>query len=217
MKKVMAGLGLVIGVLLGTALLMLNPVTLMQPRPVGLAGAVQALGWQDAGGSTGFAMTPAGVLGVAGDREKGAGLALPGIRYARAEVVALAGDSGMPEALGVRLSAIADENSLMKARLGIVTSWNLVWPQRGSVLLAGSENLWTPLRDGLWSAVRGRGWNPGRERYLLAPLPEAGTGLVVKRTGEFSGSGGAFREQFTPLASRPGDLTGQRELQLVLE
>ena len=141
----------------------------------------------------------------------------PAIRYARAEIVALSGDAGSPPALGVRLSAIARPNSLLRARLGLVTAWDVAWPEKGTVLLAGSENFWMPLRDGLWSGVRGRGFQPGGARYLLPPIPGLGSPTLVGGSGEFAGAHGAFREEFSPVPARPGDLVGLRQIQLAIE
>ena len=110
-----------------------------------------------------------------------------------------------------------DPSSLLRARLGVTTAWNIVWPGKGTVLLAGSENFWTPLRDGLWSAVRGRGFQPARARYPLPPVPGLGPPVLVGGSGEFTGAHGAFREEFMPERERPGDLTGSRRLQLAIE
>ncbi len=217
MKFLIAVAGLLIGAFLGMGALMLNPLTLMQPRPVGLSGAVHTLGWESGDGFRGFGLTPRGLLGAGSDRQPPTDFAEPGIRYARAEVVLLPADGDLPPALGVRLSAIARNNSLWQARLGVVTQWNIVWPGKGTVLLAGSENYWRPLRDGLWSAVRGRGFQPGQPRYLLAPMPDLRPPAIEAGSGVFAAARGAFREEFSPLAGRPGDLTGRRQLQLVLE
>lgn len=216
MKSVVAFLGLLIGSLLGGALVLLNPITLAQGTPAGLTGAVRTFTWAAGGGHRGFDLTPSGLLGGRGV-EPGAGFDDPGIRYARAEVVLLTGEPGAPAALGVRLSAVARPNALLKARLGTTTAWNLVWPERGTLLLAGSENYWAPLRDGLWSAVRGRGFTPGAARYPLPPLPGFGPPVLVRGTGAFEASKGGFREVFSPLPQAPAEFTGERQLYLALE
>ncbi len=208
--------GVLIGAFLGAALLMLNPITLTQTGPAGLAGAISALGWQSGGGYRGFAMTPAGLLGAEND-DPALDFKDAGIRYARVEVVALAGDPGAPPALGVRLSAIARQSALLRARLGVTTAWSIAWPEKGTVLLSGSENYWAPLRDGLWSAVRGRGFQPGGARYALPPMAGLGTPAIVSGSGELGGAHGAFREAFSPVRERPGDLIGSRQLQLAIE
>jgi hypothetical protein len=157
------------------------------------------------------------LLGAENVRQPGRDFPEPGIRYARAEAVLLPADGDLPPALGVRLSAIAGTNSLLKARLGVVTQWNIIWPGRGTALLAGSENFWRPLRDGLWSAVRGRGFEPGRPAYLLPPAPGLEAPALAAGSGAFAAARGAFREEFSPVADRPGDFTGRRQLQLALE
>lgn len=217
MKTLVAMAGLLVGALLGTALLMVNPIALMQPRPVALAGAVHTLGWSGSDGFLGFELTPRGLLGASGGRAPAREFTEPGIRHARVEAVLLPGDGTLPPALGLRLSALSEANSLLKASLGISAHWNIVWPGRGSVLLSGSENYWAPLRDGLWSAVRGRGFQPGAVRYLLPPMPGADAPAVVAGTGAFAASRGAFREELAPVAGNGGDFAGSRQLQLVLE
>ncbi len=215
MKAVIIIAGLVIGVFLGVAILMLNPITLGSRTPPGLAGAIRTFSWQDGTGYQGFAMTPAGLLGARG----ATGLAFKeaGIRYARAEIVSLTGEAGTAPALAVRLSAIARPNSLLQARLGVVTAWTIIWPGQGSLQLAGSENFWAPIRDGLWSALRGRGFRPGQARYPLPPVPGLGPGAMISGSGEFAAARVAFREEYSPLAGAPGDLVGLRQLHLAIE
>ena len=217
MRAIVAALGLLIGVLLGVALLLLNPLSFSQGTPAGLSGAVRVLGWESGGGFRGFELTPGGLLGWESAVGRAAAFGDPGLRHARVEIAALTEDAGGAQVLGVRLSAIGPQDALLQARLGVVTAWNLVWPGQGTVLLAGSENLWAPLRDGLWSAVRGRGFAPGDKRYALPPLPGSGAPLLVAGTGPFAGVRGGFREDFTPVAARPGDLTGARQLNLATE
>lgn len=215
-KLVVATVGLLIGIFLGAALLMLNPVILTQPGPVGLEGAVRSLEWGSGDGFRGFELTPSGLLGLDAGRDSRA-FAEPGIRFARVEVVGLSGEGGSLAALGVRLSWIARPNSLLQARLGVATAWNIVWPEKGTMFLAGSENFWSPLRDGLWSAVRGRGFQPRPKGYVLPPVPGMGSSKLMGGSGEFAGAHGAFRERFTPIRERPGDLVGRREIQFAVE
>jgi hypothetical protein len=212
---IIAGLG--VGVLLGVGLLSLNPIVWFHPPPVGLSGAVRTLGWESGGRFAGFPLTPGGLLGLSVPSDAGRVATERGVRLARAEAVLLTGDAELPAALGVRLSALAEENSLLRARFGIVTQWNIVWPGMGSVLLSGSENLWPPLRDGLWSALRGRGLRPTAVRYALSPLPGREAAGFALGTGAFAEAAGAFREEFSPVDGSAGDFTGRRQLQFTLE
>jgi hypothetical protein len=215
MKRMIGLGGFLIGLLLGVALLLTNPLQLTQGRPAPLSGAVNSLGWESSG-YRGMALTPGSLLGLGAPPPR-RGFADPAIAHARVEVVVLGGEPGNAPALGVRLSAVATQNSLLRASLGVQTAWNLLWPERGSLQLAGSENLWAPLRDGSWSAVRGRGFVPGASRYPLPPLPGAGAPLLVAGTGEFAAARGVFREEFAPAADAPAEFTGLRQLHYSIE
>lgn len=213
-RKFIVLLGLLLGVVLGITLLMLNPISLSQAAPAGLSGAVRLLDWRSSGGFRGMAMTPGGLLGWPGNA---AAFADPALRHVRVEVVVLDDDASGESVLGVRLSAVAAQDSLLQARLGVTTAWNLVWPGQGSVMLAGSENAWPVLRDGLWAFARGHGFRPGRDLYSLPPLPGAAAPALISGSGPFEGHRGSFREDFRPVDSRPGDLTGSRQLNLATE
>jgi hypothetical protein len=217
MKTLIAVAGLLIGAFLGGALLMLNPIALTQGTPAGLSGAVQTLGWEAGEDFRGFELTPRGLLGAGSATDADIEFQDPGIRHARAEIVLLTGEAGAPPALGIRLSAVARRNSLLQARLGIVTAWNIAWPGKGSLLLAGSENFWGPLRAGLWSAVRGRGFQPEPVRYPLPPVPGLGPPVLIGGSGEFAGVSGGFREEFSPAPTRPGEFTGLRRFNIAIE
>lgn len=206
--------GLLLGLAIGVGLLMVNPLSLSQAAPAGLSGAVRVLDWRSGGGFRGMPMTPGGLLGWSRGAD---GFADPALRHARVEVVVLDDDASGEKVLGVRMSAAAAQGSLLRARLGVTTAWNLVWPGRGSVMLAGSENAWPMLRDGLWALARGRGFRPGREHYPLPPLPGAGAPALVSGSGAFEGLRGSFREDYRPIASMPGDLIGSRQLSLATE
>ncbi len=209
-KVLLSGLGLAIGALLGGALLLLNPLALLQGRPAALSGPVLTLGWEAGGGYRGMPLTARGLLGGEGPLR----FEEPAIRHARVEVMALTPESGATPALGVRFASVSRLNSLLNARLGVETSTNVIWPARGTLFLAGSENFWPPLRDALWSAVRGRGLRPGEARYALAPLPGLGAPQIAAGTGEFAGVTGSFREEFAPAVTDPAEFTGLRQLHL---
>jgi hypothetical protein len=214
MKRLIGVVGFLAGLLLGGALLLLNPISLLQGQPVALAGAVRTFTWANSD-FTGMPLTPGGLLGLADAGPRGFGD--PGIRHARAEVVVLIEGPGDPPVLGVRFSGLPPQRELIRARLGVATAWNLLWPDRGSLQLAGSENLWGPLRDGAWSAVRGRGFTPGGSRYPLPPLPGAGPPALIAGTGQFATVRGVFREEFSPAPEAPDDFTGLRQLHLAIE
>jgi hypothetical protein len=210
-KYVVSATGVLIGMVLGLALLLLNPVSLLRDAPDSLPDPVRTLVWDGTRGFAGFPLGPGGFLGRASDGGDDA-FEEAGIHHVRAGIVALADDAGIPRALGVRLAAIASRNSLLQAQLGTVTGWNILWPGEGSVLLAGSEDYWPPLRDGMWYAARGRGFQL-RESYLLRPLPGTRPPTLISGSGPFAAASGAYRERFFPVAERPGDFSGKRQLE----
>jgi hypothetical protein len=215
-KVLIAFAGLLIGAFLGSAILLLNPIVLMHGGPPGLKGAIQSFGWDASRGFRGLELEPSSLLGLANDDDE-AGFRDAGIRYARAEIVLLTPEGGAPPALGVRLSAVARHNSLLQAELGIVSAWSIAWPGRGSVLLAGSENFWSPLRDGMWSAMRGRGFRPGASRYPLPPMPGLGAPVLVGGTGPYAAVEGSFREDFSPTEDPASGFVGLRQLDIAIE
>lgn len=216
MQKVIIVTGVLLGMLLGAAVLLFNPVALMRPALADLASPGRVLSSSGGTSSAGFALSPRGLLGMDSGPAPAAAFNDPAIRHARADVLVLTGADGAVQSLGVRLSALGRSNSLLQARLGVVTGWNVVWPGEGSLLLSGSENLWPPWRDGLWSAVRGRGFRP-QDSYLLQPLPDSGPPFVVAGTGTLAGAAGVFRERLFPADKRPGDFYGRREMQVALD
>jgi hypothetical protein len=217
MRTIIGIAGFVLGVALALLLLFLNPVVLTYPRAVMPVGSTTSLSW-DTAASAGMPLSPLGLLGV---RDGRGHFADPGIRYARVEIAALPDTdaSGAAPALVVRLAGLAEGNSLLGARLGTVTQTNIVWPGRGSLFLAGSENLWAPLRAGFWSALRGKGFRPAGDGYVLAPLPgiPGGTPSVAGASGAYATVRGAYRESFTPDGARPGDFAVRRTLEFATE
>ncbi|MBM4195550.1 MAG: hypothetical protein FJ197_00425 [Gammaproteobacteria bacterium] len=214
MNRLAGAAGFLIGLLLGSGLLLLNPLSFFDQKPVALSGAVSTLGWESAG-HIGMALRPARLLGLTADSS--AAFVDPGIRHARAELVVMSGEAGSPSALGVRFSAVAPGNNLLRARLGVTTAWNIVWPGRGSLQLNGSENFWAPLRDGSWSAARGRGFVPGASRYPLPPVPRGREPRLVAGSGEFAGKSGVFREEFSPSPVSADEFSGLRQLHFSIE
>ena len=213
MRRAVVVAGFLCGMLLGLVVLALNPMGMSSSAPVVAAGA-RTLTF-NTGQFRGFELTPFALLGVSGIAADGAGLSEPAIRYSRIDVAALSADSSSAVALAVRLSSIARENSLWRGRLGVVTDWNVVWPEQGSLFLSGSENFGPVVADCLWSLLRGHGLRPRAPRYDLSPVPGAGTGQSVNGArGAFDGARGSFVESFEPLPDAGDDLGGRRTLHL---
>lgn len=214
MRTAIGIVGFLLGIALALLVLLLNPVLLTQPRPVLPAGAVSVLGWE-APAAAGMPLTPMALLGMHEPPER---FAEPGIRHARVEVAAIAGENGAPPALLVRLSGLSRQNSLLGARLATVTQTSIIWPGRGSLFLAGSENLWVPLRAGFWSALRGRGFRPAADSYVLPPLAAVAASAppVIGATGAYASAQGSYRETLVPDGARPGDLAAKRSVEITI-
>jgi hypothetical protein len=127
----------------------------------------------------------------------------PANRHVRIGMMVLPAGDGFPAALAVKVSVLSPQNSLWRARLGTLDTWNIWWPGEGSVMASGYTNYWAVLRDLVWSTVRGRSDRGLAEAYNLSALPPRGYWTGVLGTGgNFTGQPGDFRERLLP---RPGD------------
>lgn len=208
MKILVAVLGLVLGIAAGFGIALANPMALFgglgpmnAPRPL-----TRTYHLDEARGA------PVGVAALLGLARPGAaGFRDPANRNVRMGVVVLPAGDGMPAALAVRTSVVAEDNSLWQARLGVTDYFNIGWPGTGSVFAIGYGNYWKFARDQVWSVARGgKGLAAS---YPVSALPPPGQARgVIGASGRYAGAGGDLRQVLAP---RP-DATPEWTLTLAL-
>jgi hypothetical protein len=190
-------LGLVLGILVGACLVLANPLAWfnrLPPLPAGVAPA-KAYRWDD---YRGIEAGVADLLGV-GWRDREVALMDPALPHVRIGVVVLPAGEGTPAALAVKVSAIAEENSLWRAQLGTHDYWNIFWPGEGSVFASGYSNFWEVTRDAFFAAARGGDVDLMATEYpVSAPSPLSDSTGVTGAAGRYAGFTGEIRELLYP-------------------
>lgn len=193
MRALVGLLGFALGMLLGVMLLVVNPLARLhglRPLP-GDVAPVKAYRWED---YRGMEITVGSLLGL-GRGNHGVALMDPALRGVRMGIIVLPAGAGAPAALAVRVSTIADENSLWRAQVGTNDYWNIFWPGEGSVFASGYSNLWGVMRDDLLAAARGSDEaSADTGRLVSAPSPSGGSTGVAGASGRYAGFTGEIRE-----------------------
>ena len=214
MRALVGVLGLVLGLVVGTCLVLANPlgwINGLPPLPADIAPS-KAYRLDDYRG-IGVGLTD--LLGV-GRTGPEAALTDPALLHTRVAIVVLPAGEGTTVALAVKVSVLAEENSLWLARLGTHDYWNVFWLGEGSIFASGYSNFWGLTRDSLVAAVRGDDWASMATEYPLsarAPLGES-TG-VTGAAGRYSGFTGEIREFLYP--APPGSANGSPDWGLALK
>ena len=202
MRALVALLGLVLGVVAGVSLLLANPLAWtrsLPPLPADLAPARP----YSAGDFRGYDGDIRNLLGIDGvDRD----LAFPdpALAHVRAGIVVLPAGEGAPAALAIKVSAVASDNSLWRARLGTHDYWNILWSGEGSVFVANDANYWGFARDSFFALLRGGGGDSLAPSYALsARSPSNGLPAIFGASGRYAGFTGEVRELMYPRA--PGE------------
>lgn len=201
MRWLIGILGLVLGVIAGTALLLFNPLTVRGPLAPVQANLVPAKSYridEYRGMSPGL-----GSLLRGGARSGEHALAAPALANLRIGIVVLPAGDGRPAALAVKVSTLAEQNSLWRARLGTLDDWNIFWPGEGSVFATGYSSYWPLMQEGFLAMVPGGEAEPA---YALSAQPPSGqlTG-VSGAAGRYAGFIGEIRESLLPATSgEPG-------------
>jgi hypothetical protein len=190
-------LGLVLGILIGACLVLANPLAWfngLPPLPAELA-PVKAYRSDD---YRGIEAGVAALLGV-GRRDRKVALMDPALPHVRIGIVVLPAGEGMPAALAVKVSAIAEENSLWRAQLGTHDYWNIFWPGEGSVFASGYSNFWGVTRDAFLAVARGGDQELiATARPVSAPSPLGVWTGVTGAAGRYAGFTGEIRELLYP-------------------
>lgn len=185
--------GLLLGVLVGVGLVLENPLAWFRglpPLPADIAPA-RAYRVDDFRGIEGGV---GDLLGVA--RRKGeVALMDPALPHVRIGIVVLPAGKGMPAALAVKVSAIADENSLWRAELGTNDYWSIFWPGEGSVFANAYSNYWAVARDAFFAGIAGGNRELMAPSYAVTAPPPLGDPVgVTGASGRYAGFTGEIRE-----------------------
>lgn len=195
--------GLALGILAGVALLMFNPLATRGQLPAMQANLVPDKSYRmdDYRG-----MSPdITSLFRGGARSGETPLKAPALANLRIGIVVLPAGDGRPAALAVRVSVLAEQNSLWRAQLGTLDYWNISWPGEGSVFASGYSNYWPLMRDRFLALLPG-GDTRIKASYALSATPPAGQLAGVSgASGRYTGFIGEIRESLLPATSaEPG-------------
>jgi hypothetical protein len=200
-------LGLVLGIIVGACLVLANPLAWfgsgLPPLSAEIAPA-RAYRWED---YRGIEAGAADLLGV-GRQDRDIALIDPALRHLRVGIVVLPAGEGAPAALAVKVSSIAEENSLWRAQLGTHDYWNIFWLGEGSVFAGGYSNFWDVIRDTLFAAARDGDQESMATAYPVSALSPLGNSTgVTGAAGRYARFTGELRERVfvAPPAARTKD------------
>ena len=197
MRALAGVLGLVLGIVVGAALVLANPLAWLNRLPPLPPGAAPAKAYR-LDDYRGIGVSVANLLGL-GRRDQKVGLMDPALSHVRIGIVVLPAGQGTPAALAVKVSAVAEDNSLWRAQLGMHDYWNIFWPGDGSVFATGYSNFWGVTRDSFFATATGGDLEPMASEYLLSAPPPLGDATgVTGAAGRYAGFAGEFREVLYP-------------------
>jgi hypothetical protein len=185
MKRGLAAVaGLLLGLVAGFALVLANPLV-----SVGVLDGVA----DGAGITRRYTMPDVAGLQVGlgpllgWGRGNEAGLADPATQGVRIGIAVLPASGTEPAALAVKVSVLSPQNSLWRARLGVLDYWSIAWPGEGSIALVSGQG-----RAGLAPA------------YAVSALPpvDDDAGLFGS-SGRYAGLRGSIRETLEPRLDGP--------------
>jgi hypothetical protein len=162
----------------------------------------------------GVSLGPAAQLNVAWLFGSGVGFSDDAIRNSTAAVVVLRDTAGKPVALATKLSAYAGDSNLLQRRVGMDSYWNIFWPNRGSIFLAGYEDRWPMLSDSLVSQLSGSGLYPQDSYVLSVDDRLRADSMVIGSNGLFENVHGQFRETVTTPRNSDELLQGSLQIQV---
>jgi hypothetical protein len=206
MKKLVALTGFAAGILIALVILLRSPFS---PQLLSLPSNADTLQWQ-ALEFAGNPFTPAGVLGLpAGSRIVPVGS--PQVALANVSIMLLYDGAGQPVALATRLASRRKGGNLFIGNIGIDTYTNVLWPNRGSILMHGYEDRTPMLRA---SALGKNAMSPD-DAFAVSAVPPKGVAQgVVGGSGELIGSSGQFSETLWQTLQQPGNYSGTLTIEL---
>jgi hypothetical protein len=206
MKKLVAVTGFVSGVVIALVILLQSPFA---PHELTLPAGSNTVQWQ-ALEFAGNPFTPAGLLGLpAGSRVVPVGSKQ--VALANASIMLLFDGAGQPVALATRLASRRKGGNLLMGNVGIDTYTNILWPNRGSIMMHGYEDR-TPMMRA--SALGQTAMTPDEAIAVSAIPPVDYAQGVVGGSGEFTATSGQFSEALWQSLDQPGMYTGTLTIEL---
>jgi len=206
MKKLVALFGFCGGWVIALSLLLRSP---LEPQTLTLPSATTVLQWQTLE-FAGNPFTPSGLLGL----PAGSGIVPIGasqVELANATIMLLFDETGQPVALATQLASRRKGGNLLLGNVGIDTYTNVLWPNRGSVMMHGYEDRTPMLRA---SALGDTATSAEDADIVSAVAPVDPAGGVVGGSGALIASGGSFSESLWKSAEQPGVYTGTLTIEL---
>lgn len=194
--------GLALGIVAGLGLVLANPLVRVGalPSPAGAAPGLASR--YTMGEAAGLGLGIAQFLGLAwGDDPL---LANVGTRGIRIGIAVLPAADGNPPGLAVKASVLSPQNSLWRARLGLLDYWNIAWPGQGSLFATGYTNFWSLHRDLVFAVATGQGRAGLDAEYPVSALPPATDDRGIHgSSGRFAGARGSIHETLEPRLDAP--------------
>ena len=206
MRWLVVSLGLLSGIAIAVAGILLRPTQLLQSSSVfDNSDAVRMEFAQSL--QRGLGVSPMAAIGL-GDGV-GGGLGDAALAHVRFDLMVLDGGELGGQALAVKLTSLSRDNDLLGGRLSTQTAWNVVWPGQGSLFLVGEEDQWPLLADTIRRGFTGAGFSPEAREYAMNGEQPGSALQVVGASGRLDKVSGRSRVW----QSLPGS-GGALELQL---
>jgi len=111
------------------------------------------------------------------------------IRKTRAIATVLTDSRGQAAGIGIKFSSDSESTNILNGQAIVDSVWHIYMPQRGSLFVAQSENLWSYLREivipAYWSSADS--WRGIWRGDITAGPGALGTASVAGGSGEFAG------------------------------
>ena len=111
------------------------------------------------------------------------------IRKTRAIATVLTDSRGQAAGIGIKFSSDSESTNILNGQAIIDSVWHIYMPERGSLFVAQSENLWSYLREivipAYWSSADS--WRGIWRGDITAGPGALGTASVAGGSGEFAG------------------------------
>jgi len=200
MRRVLAATaGLLLGVIAGLALVLGNPLVHVGALDGPVAGGAGMVARYTMPEVTGLQLGPGPLLGLAGGAD-----ADPALRAVRVGITVLPASATLPAALAVKVSVLSPQNSLWRARLGLLDYWSVAWPGEGSVFATGYSNFWALGRDLVVALASGQGRAGLELAYSMSALPPADDAAgLFGSSGRYAGLRGSIHETLEPAPDGP--------------